>query len=116
MKNKKADCHHLHASELHDHGLVVEQHLKPPLCYLSLVRSVWGVPRRVLQQPTLQHSWGDNAVVSLTYEAFYTALVQGDFGLKLRQCFLFGKGLPDLQLVGREQRNWDGGLDKALQR
>jgi len=52
-------------SQLHNHSLIVEEHLKPALCDLSLVRGVGSVPLRVLKHVTKNH-YGQNArVVSL---------------------------------------------------
>jgi len=54
---------HGQASEVSYHGLVIQQWLKPPLRYLSLVRSVLSVPSRVLHYVPQDHWWNMSVVV-----------------------------------------------------
>ncbi len=53
----------LHAGEIDDHGLEVEQRLEPALGDLRLVRRVRGVPARVLEDVPLDHRGGVRARV-----------------------------------------------------
>jgi len=60
---KQRGIGHGQASEVSDHGLVIQQWLKPPLRYLSLVRSVLSVPSRVLHYVPQDHWWNMSVVV-----------------------------------------------------
>lgn len=53
----------IHAGQVGDHGLVVEQRLEPALGNLWLVRGVLGVPSRVLHDVPQNHGGGEGAIV-----------------------------------------------------
>mmetsp|Transcript_74236 Transcript_74236/g.215091 ORF Transcript_74236/g.215091 Transcript_74236/m.215091 type:complete len:268 (-) Transcript_74236:45-848(-) len=59
---------HLHARELADESLEVNQRLQAALRDLRLVRCVGGVPAGVLRQVPQDHSGNDRAVVALADE------------------------------------------------
>ena len=54
----------VHAGQVADHRLEVEQHLEPALRDLGLVRRVGRVPGRVLEDVALDHGRGDRPVVA----------------------------------------------------
>mmetsp|Transcript_34871 Transcript_34871/g.87734 ORF Transcript_34871/g.87734 Transcript_34871/m.87734 type:complete len:239 (-) Transcript_34871:1579-2295(-) len=55
---------HAHAREVGHHGLVVQQHLQPPLRDLGLVGRVRGVPRGVLHNVAQDDTGRDGVVVA----------------------------------------------------
>ena len=61
---KEGGVGNVHAGEVSDHGLEVEKRLKPALGDLGLIRSVLGVPSRVLHDVPENHSGGEGAIVS----------------------------------------------------
>jgi hypothetical protein len=58
----------VHAGEIRDHGLEVEERLEATLGDLGLVGGVGGVPGRVLEHIPLDHRRGDGSGVPLTDE------------------------------------------------
>ena len=56
----------LHAGQVHDHGLEIQQRFQTTLRDLSLIRCVGGVPARILQHVALDHGRQDGVVITQT--------------------------------------------------
>lgn len=54
----------LHAGEVDDHGLEIQQGFQTPLRDLRLIRRIGGVPTRVFQDVALNHARYDGVVIA----------------------------------------------------
>ena len=110
---------HLHAGELRDHGLPVEERLHAALGDLGLVRRVGRVPTRVLQDVAQDHGRRDRVVVAHAQVAapdlvLVGQALQGGQRLRLaalRELLAVG-GVGDVQLAAQADAGRDGGIDE----
>mmetsp|Transcript_14373 Transcript_14373/g.27727 ORF Transcript_14373/g.27727 Transcript_14373/m.27727 type:complete len:723 (-) Transcript_14373:79-2247(-) len=105
-------------SQIGDHGLVVEQRLEPSLSDFGLVWGVLGVPARVLQQVSQDHSWGEGSVVSHPNEVLVHSVLASELLHVFQELVLSQRlvKLSQIQRLGLADMRWDGGVDKLLQR
>mmetsp|Transcript_21289 Transcript_21289/g.52047 ORF Transcript_21289/g.52047 Transcript_21289/m.52047 type:complete len:223 (+) Transcript_21289:2794-3462(+) len=68
----------LHAGQFHNHCLVVEQRLEPPLADLCLVRGVGGVPGGIGDEAALDDGRQDVVVVAHADEGLVDDVLPGD--------------------------------------
>ena len=90
---QQAGIGHIKAGQVADHGLVIQQRLKPALRNLGLIRGIGGVPRRILKDIPLDGGRRYSAVVALPDQAGHHPVLLGN-RLHPRQQFVLGQGCP----------------------
>ena len=90
----------LHAAQVADHRLKIEQRLKPALRNLGLIRRVLRVPTGVLEEVSLDHRRGDAVVIALPDVRAPNLILPGQVAERL-------EGLS-LALGGRQLRRLGG--------
>ena len=106
---------HIEPGQVADHGLEVQQRLKPALADLGLIGRVRRVPGRVFQDVAQDRRRGGGAIVSLTNQRGQNGVLARHL-FHVKQRIAFGHRRAPVQRVFLPDRGWDGGIDQLVQR
>ena len=106
---------HLHCGQVHHHLLEIQQRLETSLRNLSLIRSISGVPTRILQNVSLDHLWHMSPVVTHADVRLVDFVLLTKF-LQLTQRLRLRKRSSQIKFFSQQNISRNGRSDKLRQR
>ena len=105
----------LHAGQVHDHGLEIQQCFQAPLRNLGLVRGVGGVPTGIFQYVALDHRRHDGVVITQTDIALVQPVLRRD-AAQVPVVGILGHAFRQIQRLLQADRRWYGLVYQSVQR
>mmetsp|Transcript_25937 Transcript_25937/g.57236 ORF Transcript_25937/g.57236 Transcript_25937/m.57236 type:complete len:230 (+) Transcript_25937:2599-3288(+) len=106
----------VHARQLGDQGLVVEQRFQPSLCNFSLVRRVRRIPDWIFQKVALDCAGGDGAMVPLPHEILNFDVLRHDFSQLFQSCSFRNRLLVQRHLICTSQVLGNDSINQLINR